>query len=112
MAQPIRRIRSLAVAGIAAVGLSACVTDPAFLEGLAMATESIAAEAAYMAEEARCYRHLTLSGEWMTFCPLPPGVVAPPVYTPPSAHKKYRNHDRDHQRNRPRRAPHGSGHQN
>lgn len=109
MAQPIRRIRTLAVAGIAAVGLSACVTDPAFLEGLAIATQSIAAETAYMAEEARCYRHLTASGEWMTFCPLPPGVVAQPPYSPPSAYKEYRNRDRDRdpRRDRPRRPPRG-----
>jgi hypothetical protein len=46
MTRPIRHIRNLAVVGIAAVGLSACVTDPAFLEGLALATESIAAETA------------------------------------------------------------------
>jgi hypothetical protein len=110
MTRPIRHIRNLAVVGIAAVGLSACVTDPAFLEGLALATESIAAETAYMAEEARCYRHLTSSGEWMTFCPLPPGVVVQPPYTPPSAYKKYRNHDRDHRRDRSRRAPSGYGH--
>lgn len=112
MAYPIKRIRGLALVGVASVGLSACVTDPAFLEGLAMATQSIAAETAYMAEEARCYRHLSSSGEWMTFCPLPPGVVVHPPYTPPSAYKKHRNPDRDPQRNRPRRPPHGYGHQN
>lgn len=105
MAPALNRIRGLALASVASLGLSACVTDPAFLEGLAMATDALAAETAYMAEEARCYRHLSTSGEWTTFCPLPPGQVALPVYTPPSAYKKYRNHDRDPQRHRPHREP-------
>lgn len=105
MGHPFKRIRGLALTSAAAVGLSACVTDPAFLEGLAMATESIAAETAYMAEQSRCYRHLSTSGEWVTLCPLPAGQVAPPVYTPPSPYKRYRNHDRDPQRKRPPGGP-------
>jgi hypothetical protein len=60
----------VAVAG-AAFGLSGFVTDPAFLQGLAMAT---AADTARMSEDARCYRHLYLSGEWVTLCSPPPGV--------------------------------------
>jgi len=101
----LKRIRGLGAAGFAAVGLSACAVDPAFLEGLAMATESLAAETAHMAEESRCYRHLSASGEWLTLCPLPAGHFVPPVYTPPSPYKRYRNHDRVPQRNRPPGAP-------
>lgn len=98
MGYPLKRVRALGVAGVAAIGLAACAVDPAFLEGLAMATESLAAETAHMAEESRCYRHLSTSGEWVTLCPLPAGQFVPPVYTPPSPYKRYRNHDRDPQR--------------
>lgn len=94
MVSRVRCVRGIVVAG-AALGLSGCVTDPAFLEGLAIATESIAAETAQMAEDARCYRHLSTSGQWVTLCPLPPGVVVYPPYKPPSPYDRYRNHDRD-----------------
>lgn len=105
MSCPVKRVRSLGVASVAAFGLSACAVDPAFLEGLAMATESLAAETAQMAEDSRCYRHLSTSGEWVTLCPLPAGQFVPPAYTPPSPYKRYRNHDRDPQRNRPPGGP-------
>jgi len=90
----VRRIQVFVVAS-SAFGLSACVTDPAFLEGLAMATESIAADTARMAEDSRCYRHLSTSGEWVTLCPLPYGYFASPAYDPPARHGRYRNHDRN-----------------
>lgn len=90
-----KRVRGPALAAAAAVGLSGCVTDPAFMEGLAMAMDGMAAETAYMAEDARCYRHLSTSGEWVTLCPLPYGQVAPPPrLRPPHDHGRGRDRDR------------------
>ncbi|MBX9616277.1 MAG: hypothetical protein Q8S03_15055 [Brevundimonas sp.] len=80
----------LAIAG--ALGLSGCVSDPAFMEGLAMATQAMAVETSRMAEDAACYRHLSVSGEWITLCPLPPGYVAPPPR--PGRDGRYRDRDR------------------
>jgi hypothetical protein len=88
------------MAGGAALGLSACVSDPAFMEGLAMALADIEAETAWMAEDARCHDHLSTTGEWITFCPLPEGYVAEPVYAPPH-HGRPRGHHRE--RDRPRK---------
>ena len=98
MRRTIRTSKRLGIVMAAAVGTSGCVTDPAFLEGLAMAMDGIAAETAYMAEEARCYRHLSTSGEWVTLCPLPYGQVAPPVYAQPPRHGRDRNRDRGRDR--------------
>jgi len=86
--------RRLVVTGALSLSLSACATDPAFLEGLAMATTAIAAETAQMAEDARCVRHLSPNGETTTLCPLPPGVVARPPRLGPSSDGRYRPHDR------------------
>lgn len=99
----IARARSHGLVIVAAAGLSGCVTDPAFMEGLAMATQSIAAETAYMAEEARCYRHLSTSGEWVTLCPLPYGYVAPAPYIHPGGRIQYGGRDRDRGRDRDHR---------
>lgn len=89
------------MAAAAAVGVSGCVTDPAFMEGLAMAMDGIAAETAYMAEDARCYRHLSTSGEWVTLCPLPYGQAAPPPHVRPGhGHDRGRDRDRDRRRDR------------
>lgn len=103
-----RRVRSLAVSIAAAVGLSGCVTDPAFMEGLAMAMDDIAMDTAYMAEDARCYRHLSTSGEWVTLCPLPYGQVAPPPRVRPPHHDRGRGRDRGGHRDR-RDGTRGSG---
>lgn len=98
-----RRLQAMTVAA-SALGLCGCVTDPAFLEGLAIATNAMATETAIMAEESRCYRHLSMTGEWVTLCPLPHGYVAPPTYIPPP-----RAHDRPRDRYRDRdRRPHRS----
>lgn len=77
-----------------ALGLSACATDPAFLEGLALATSAMAAGTAQLAEETRCVRHVSLNGEVTTFCPLPPGVVARPPHLGPAPHDRHRPRDR------------------
>lgn len=58
MVSRVGRLRGVAVARTA-LGLSGCVTDPALLQGLVMATKAIPADAAQMAEDARCYRHLS-----------------------------------------------------
>jgi hypothetical protein len=103
-----RSARGLAISVAAAVGVSGCVTDPAFMEGLAMAMDGIAAETAYMAEDARCYRHLSSSGEWVTLCPLPYGQVAPPPRVRPPHHGRDRGRDRGGHRDR-RDGKRGSG---
>lgn len=58
MVSRVGRLRGAAVARTA-LGLSGGVTDPALLQGLVMATKAIPADAAQMAEDARCYRHLS-----------------------------------------------------
>lgn len=60
-----------------------------------MATDPIAADTARIAEDARCYRHPSTSGEWVTLCPLPPGVVVYPPYKPSSRHNRYSSDARD-----------------
>lgn len=87
--------RRMILVGSLAIGLSGCATDPAFLEGLALATSAIAADTAQMAEEARCVRHVSLNGETTTFCPLPPGVVAMPPRVGPSPYDRDRPHGRE-----------------
>ncbi|MFN4288221.1 MAG: hypothetical protein ACK4E3_06980 [Brevundimonas sp.] len=98
--QACRRLRLGLGGGIAAITLSGCVSDPAFLEGLAMATEAIAAETAAQAHDARCYRHLNRHGYWETFCPLPPGT-----YVPYKDRDRWRERPRDSHSDRDRRNP-------
>ena len=96
MSRPIiRRMRNLAVACVAGAGVSGCVTDPAFLEGLALAADSIAASTA------SCHYRYNGYGVSEYYCPPAYGYGAPvygtpvyvaPVYTPPP--RRYDRHDR------------------
>lgn len=103
----IRRIPFLGVAASALL-LSGCATDPAFLEGLAMGLDAVAAETAQMAEEARCHRQMSTSGEWVVLCPtsyaLDPRLGRPPAqYMPPprdEARERRRHRDRHDDRRR------------
>ncbi|GAD58106.1 hypothetical protein IWC96_00810 [Brevundimonas sp. BAL450] len=94
MSRPIiRRMRNLAVACAAGAGVSGCVTDPAFLEGLALAADSIAASTA------NCYYRHNAYGVSEYYCPPTYGYGAPvyvaPVYTPRPRHYDRRDrHDR------------------
>lgn len=102
-----RRVRFIGVASSALL-LSGCATDQAFWDGLAMGLNAVAAETAYMAEEARCHRQMSISGEWVVFCPMAyapgPHLTQPsPQYTPPPRHdaRKRRSHrDRHDDRRR------------
>ena len=58
MVSRVGRVRGVAVARTA-LGLSGCVTDPPVLKGPAMTSEAIPVDTAQMAEDARCYRHLS-----------------------------------------------------
>ncbi|MFT4956356.1 MAG: hypothetical protein ACI8U3_002762 [Brevundimonas sp.] len=87
MSRPIiRRMRNLAVACVAGAGVSGCVTDPAFLEGLALAADSIAASTA------SCHYRYNGYGVSEYYCP-PTYAYGPPVYTPPR-HDRYDRRDR------------------
>lgn len=89
-----RRWPAPLAASAMALGLSACATDPAFLEGLALATNAMAAGTAQLAEETRCVRHVSLNGEVTTICPLPAGYVAPPPYLGDGRHDRYPPYER------------------
>lgn len=109
----VRRLRGLAVACVAGVGASGCVTDPAFLEGLALAADSIAASTA------SCHYRYNAYGISEYYCPPTYGYGAPvyvaPVYTPPRHRydrrdrhdrrewREDRRRDRYHDRRRDRR---------
>ncbi len=89
MSRPIiRRMRNLAVACAAGAGVSGCVSDPAFLEGLALAADSIAASTA------NCYYRHNAYGVSEYYCPPTYGYGAP-VYTPrPHRYERPRRYDR------------------
>lgn len=82
-----RRLRGFAIAGAVAFGLSACASDPAFLEGLAMGLDAVAVETAYGAEDTRCHRQWSVANQqWVTLCPTSyayPDDITPPALAPP-----------------------------
>ena len=103
----VRRVKKLALAAAAAAGLSGCATDPAFMEGLAVFADTLAAETA------RCHYRTNVWGYSEYYCPpaYGPGYgYVTPTYRP--HHDRHdrrdrrdwrrdrggRDHDRDHRR--------------
>lgn len=98
----IRRLKRLAVAGAAAAGLSGCASDPAFMEGLAVFADTLAAETA------RCYYRTNVWGYSEYYCPPAYGTgygYVTPTYRP---HNDW--HDRRDRRDRDWRDRDGRGH--
>lgn len=107
----IRRLGKTALAGAVAASLSGCASDPAFMEGLAVFADTLAAETA------RCYYRTNVWGHSEYYCPpaygsgYGPGYgYVTPTYRPHNDwHDRRgrrdwrrdgggRDHDRDHRR--------------
>lgn len=109
----VRRLRKLALAVGAAAGLSACATDPAFMEGLAVFADTLAAETA------RCHYRTNVWGYSEYYCPPAYGSAygtghgyVTPSYRPHHDRRDRRDWrrdrgGRDHGRDHRRRDRHG-----